>query len=73
MRNRRLSDQVMILEGIANIRTELKAAAEAGENDISMFPILQRLVTMYSLLETEQLVRAVQLADTRNHNERKAA
>ena len=73
MSNRRLSDQVLILEGIADIRQELKVAKDAGESNKVIWPILTRLVCMYSLIHTDQLIRATKLTDLRDQYERKVA
>lgn len=69
--NRRLNDQVLILEAISNVRKELKARADRGESWIEIGKVMVRLTTLYSLLNVDQIKVAVEAADTRD--ERKAA
>lgn len=68
---KRLSDQVLILQAVGQVRAELKQAYARGENFIVIGEVMLRLATLYSLLNVEQLTQAVEAVDTRN--ERKAA
>lgn len=69
--NRRLNDQVLILEAVSSVRKEFRASVERGDSFLDTGPILIRLVTLYSLLDVEQIKEAVDAMDRRN--ERKAA
>lgn len=69
---RRLEDQVYVLEAIAQVREELKRAAERGENGIVTGEILMRLSSLYTLLNTDRLLEAAKVADTRARYRRRA-
>ena len=59
MRNRRLGDQLLILDGIKDVRVELAEAASRSESTIVMNEILTRLLSMYSLLDPDTLSTSV--------------
>ena len=64
---RRLSDQVLILEAISQVRTELRE----GMSSLESAEVLLRLSTLYSLLDPKAVVEAI--SDDRNTYERKVA
>lgn len=61
MRNRRVSDQVVILQAIADVRVELSLAKTQKDG----IEILGRLISLYALLDTGRLVEIAKAADTR--------
>lgn len=65
--NKRLGDQILILDAISNVRKELKR--DMPQKDA--FEVMMRLTTLYSILNVDQLKVVVEQADDRN--ERKAA
>lgn len=67
--NRRIGDQVLVLDAIRSVRSELNRAKD--ESSIVTGEILVRLVTLYSLLNVEQLKDIAEQADDRM--ERKVA
>jgi len=69
--NKRLGDQVLILEAVSKVRQEFKDAVGRGESFIVTGEIMVRLCTLYSLLNVDQLKDVAVMADDRN--ERKAA
>ena len=69
---RRLEDQMYVLEAIAHVRQELKRASEAGANDIEIGEIMMRLTSLYVLLNTDRLIEAIKVADTRANYRRRA-
>lgn len=65
----RITDQVLILEAIADVRKELSE----DMTNIEINDVMTRLTTLYSLLDVKMIVQTVGQTDTINHNERKAA
>ena len=62
---KRLSDQVLILEAIGNVRRELKPQISGRER----IDVMVRLATLYSLLDVSRLKRIVEQMDTRSCTE----
>lgn len=73
MKNRRLSDQVEILQAISNVRKELKARAARGETGYRISPVMTRLSTLYALLDVERLAQVVTETDKRTSFGKKVA
>ena len=74
MANRRMRDQVLILQSIADVRQELKTAEAMGGQSAQMYAILGRLLSLYALLNVEKLEQAAMDSDTRdNHDNEEAA
>lgn len=65
--NKRLGDQILILDAISNVRKELKR--DMPQKDA--FEVMMRLTTLYSILNVDQLKDVAEEADVRN--ERKVA
>lgn len=68
-RNRRIRDQVLILQAIGDVRQELKVAEAMGGQSSQLYAILGRLVSLYALLNVEQLERAALDSDTRDDHD----
>jgi len=69
MSARRLTDQVLVLEAIGQVRSELK-------RDMSMFDkidVMTRLATLYSLVDVTRLKSLVEKIDDRNWKTNKEA
>ena len=62
---RRLQDQALTLRAIGDVRQELRVAEAQGEHNAQLFAILGRLVSLYAILNVEQLEQAVMDSDTR--------
>lgn len=78
MQNQRLSDQVVILESILDLKKELEVAHYTGAPKSVGYEILGRLINLYSVLDIKGLAEAAQLVDAQNSNvhsifEKKAA
>ena len=74
MANRRIRDQVLILQAIGDVRQELKTAEAMGGQSAQLYAILGRLVSLYTLLNVEQLEQVAMNSDTRdNHDNEEAA
>jgi hypothetical protein len=56
----RLREQIIILNSIADVRDELKAAVKAGAPSIVTIPIMQRLTTLYCLLDIGIISEAIE-------------
>jgi hypothetical protein len=70
---RRLQDQALILRAIGDVRQELRIAEAQGEHNAQLFAILGRLVSLYAILNVEQLERAALDSDTRDDHDIKEA
>lgn len=68
-RMKRIADQVLILEAIGQVRTELREDMSFKD----MMDVMTRLATLYSLLNVHQLRDIAVDADMRDINERKVA
>ena len=68
---RRLNDQILVLRAIGNVRNELKTEESQGATNAQIYATLSRLVTLYAMLNVDQLEQVVADADNRDH--RKAA
>jgi len=66
---KRIADQVLILEAIGQVRTELREDMSFKD----MMDVMTRLATLYSLLNVHQLRDIAVDADMRDINERKVA
>jgi hypothetical protein len=73
MNNRRLSDQVEILKAINDVRNEIKIAHKNGVPNFEQYEILGRLISLYSLLDVENLAQVAKNADIRRLFQKKAA
>jgi hypothetical protein len=62
---RRLRDQALVLRAIGDVREELKVAEAQGDTNAQLYAILGRLVSLYAILNVEQLEQAVIDSDTR--------
>lgn len=62
---RRLQDQALILRAIGDVRQELRVAEAQDEHNAQLFAVLGRLVSLYAILNVEQLEQAVMDSDTR--------
>jgi|LakMenEpi03Aug12_release.lakeMendotaPanAssembly.Ray.scaffolds.fasta_scaffold2188661_2 hypothetical protein len=62
---RRLRDQALVLRAIGDVREELRVAEAQGGTNAQLFAILGRLVSLYAILNVEQLEQAVIDSDTR--------
>lgn len=63
MNNKKMSDQILILEAAASVRKELLQNRIDGEPDIMTTPILVRLCSLYSLLDLDALKQVVEEAE----------
>ena len=59
MRNRRVSDQILILDSIACVREELREANDAGVDNTVMSEIYTRLVSLQSCLDERLILKHV--------------
>ena len=57
---KRLKDQLIIMNSIAEVKSELKAAVQAKEPSIVTLPILERLTTLYSVLDLDVIAEAIE-------------
>lgn len=73
MANRRIRDQVLILQAIGDVRQELKTAEAMGGQSSQLYAILGRLVSLYALLNVEQLEQVAMDSDTRDDHDIKEA
>lgn len=55
----KVNQQVMILESIQQVRKEMRKAHMSGASSIEMFEIMERLNTLYALINAEDLINAV--------------
>lgn len=73
MANRRIRDQVLILQAIGDVRQELRTAEAMGGQSSQLYAILGRLVSLYALLNVEQLEQVAMNSDTRDDHDIKEA
>ena len=59
MRNRRISDQILILDSVACVREELREADARGANTIEMSEIYTRLVSLQSCLNERLILKHI--------------
>ena len=64
MKNKRISDQVLILQSITIVRDELKCAETADPRVIG--EIMERLVSLYACLNPTKIVEVLKQADVRS-------
>lgn len=67
---KRLSDQVMVLQSIKDVKAELAAANADDPREIS--EIMIRLGTLYACLDIERITRVLRDTDTRDQHRKKA-
>jgi hypothetical protein len=70
MSMRRLKDQVLVLQAIADVRSELLVAYAENSGHAQMYAILGRLLSLYATLNIDQIERHILESDSRdNHDE----
>jgi hypothetical protein len=60
----KLTEQLIIVASIAEVRTELKEAAARGLPSYEIDGIVTRLVTLYALIDTKALSEVLEVAVT---------
>lgn len=55
----KVEQQVLILEAIQQVRKEMRKAQMSGASSIEIFEIMERLNTLYALINAEDLIGAV--------------
>jgi len=68
---KRLSDQIMVLQSIKDVKHELKTANANGGNMLEIKDILTRLSTLYACLDVERIANVLRDADTRDQYRKK--
>lgn len=55
----KVEQQVLILEAIQQVRKEMRKAQMGGASSIEIFEIMERLNTLYALINAEDLIGAI--------------
>ena len=69
MRNKRVSDQILILHSIQCVREELATASALDADPRVTSEILERLISLYACINTERVVEVLKQADDRSGHE----